>query len=92
MNIFKKEKRVAQTYQSALQPAEVVELFTRLTLHHQAALLRLISRNLIIQTGDSHEMGYDFDYEVDGALIVAKPSDDLSQSADTTSTTSEPLS
>ncbi len=88
MNFFKK-KSIPQTYQSALQPAEVVELFTRLTLHHQAALLRLISRNLVINTSYGPEMGYDFDYNVDGALIVASPSEELDQSTNPTSVTPE---
>lgn len=67
----------------------MVELFTRLTLHHQAALLRLISRNLVINTSYGPEMGYDFDYNVDGALIVASPSEELDQSTNPTSVTPE---
>tara|TARA_R110002110_G_scaffold388673_1_gene600818 strand:+ start:614 stop:889 length:276 start_codon:yes stop_codon:yes gene_type:complete len=88
VNLFKK-RQIPQTYQSALQPAEVVDLFTRLTLHHQAALLRLISRNLVINTSNGPEMGYDFDYNVDGALIVASPSQELDQTANSPSVTTE---
>jgi hypothetical protein len=57
-----------------LEAKEVIMLFSRLTLHHQAALLRLISRNLVINIDSKSHMGYDFDYEVDGAIVLAKMS------------------
>ena len=50
-------------------------MFSRLTLHHQAALMRLISRNLVIQVGGEQYMGYEFNYDVDSAVILAHESD-----------------
>ena len=49
--------------------------FGRMTLHQQAALLRLCSRNLIIEIAGELHMGYDFDWDVDAAMIVARPSE-----------------
>ena len=73
-----------QSYRPVLEAKEVIELFSRLTLHHQAALLRLISRNLVINVDGENHMGYDFDYEVDGAIVLARPAeDDLDERADT---------
>ena len=72
----KKAKTVPQSYQPVLEAKEVIELFSRLTLHHQAALLRLISRNLVINVEGENHMGYDFDYEVDGAVVLAHILDD----------------
>ena len=72
----KKAKTVPQSYQPVLEAKEVIELFSRLTLHHQAALLRLISRNLVISVDGENHMGHDFDYEVDGAIVLAQMSDD----------------
>ena len=71
MNLFKRKKSVPQTYQPVLEAKEVIEVFSRLTLHHQAALLRLISRNLVIQVNGETHMGYEFDYDVDSAVIMA---------------------
>ena len=71
MNLFKKQKSVYQTYQPVLEAKEVIDLFSRLTLHHQAALLRLISRNLMVDADGEIYMGYEFDYDVDGAMILA---------------------
>ena len=65
-----------QSYQPVLEAKEVIELFSRLTLHHQAALLRLISRNLVINIDGEAHMGYDFDYEVDGAIVLAHLSEE----------------
>jgi len=77
MNLFgKKAKALPQSYQPVLEAKEVIELFSRLTLHHQAALLRLVSRNLVINIDGEDHMGYDFDYNVDGAVVLAKMSDD----------------
>tara|TARA_A100001515_G_scaffold143333_1_gene144202 strand:+ start:417 stop:662 length:246 start_codon:yes stop_codon:yes gene_type:complete len=74
MNLFSKRPRaVPQTYQPVLEAAEVIELFSRLTLHHQAALLRLISRNLIIEVDGDQHMGFEFDYGVDGAMVSMRP-------------------
>tara|TARA_Y100000114_G_scaffold76968_1_gene70691 strand:+ start:731 stop:976 length:246 start_codon:yes stop_codon:yes gene_type:complete len=64
-------KSVPQSYQPVLEAQEVIDLFSRLTMHQQAALLRLISRNLEVQVGDTTVMGYDLDYEVVGAIIRA---------------------
>jgi hypothetical protein len=80
----KKARPVPQSYQPVLEAKEVIALFSRLTLHHQAALLRLISRNLVINIDGETHIGYDFDYEVDGAVVLARPAeDDLDERADT---------
>ena len=60
-------------YRPVLEATEVLELFARMTLHQQAALLRLMSRNLMIEIDGEVNMGYDFDYNVAGAMIVATP-------------------
>ena len=71
-NLFKKEpKNLPSTYQDKLQPQEVLDLFSRLTLHHQAALLRLISRNLVFKLDDESIFGYEMDFKVNGAMIEA---------------------
>ena len=75
MSIFKK-KALPQSYQPVLQAQEIIDVFSRLTLHHPAALLRLISRNMVIQVGGRNNMGYEFKYEVDGAVIVVSPESD----------------
>ena len=75
MNLFKRKKPVPQTYQPVLEAKEVIDLFSRLTLHHQAALMRLISRNLVIQVGGAQYMGYEFNYDVDSAVILAHESE-----------------
>ena len=72
----KKARSVPQSYQPVLEATEVIALFSRLTLHHQAALLRLISRNLVINIDGEAHMGYDFDYEVDGAIVSAREAQD----------------
>ena len=69
-------KDVPQTYKPVVEAPEVVELYSRLTLHHQTALLRLISRNLEIKIGDESLMGYEMDFEVVGAMIKATESTD----------------
>jgi len=74
MNLFSKKPRtVPQTYQPVLEAAEIIELFSRLTLHHQAALLRLISRNLVVEIDGDQHMGFEFDYGVDGAMVSMRP-------------------
>ena len=75
-NLFKKEKQLPSTYQDKLQPQEVLDLFSRLTLHHQAALLRLISRNLVFKFEDLDVFGYEMDFKVNGAMIEASPEQD----------------
>jgi hypothetical protein len=75
MNLFKRKKPIPQTYQPVLEAKEVIDLFSRLTLHHQAALMRLISRNLVIQVGGEQYMGYEFNYDVDSAVILAHESE-----------------
>ena len=49
-----------------MEASEVIELFGRLTMHQQAALMRLMSRNLML------ELDSDLDYNVEGAMIVAR--------------------
>ena len=73
MKLFKKEASVRQSYRPVLEATEVLELFARMTLHQQAALMRLMSRNLMIEIDGEVNMGYDFDYNVAGAMIVATP-------------------
>ena len=75
MNLFRRAKPVPQSYQPVLEAKEVIDLFSRLTLHHQAALIRLISRNLVIQVGGEQYMGYEFSYDVDNAVIVVHESE-----------------
>jgi hypothetical protein len=72
VNIFKRKKILPPSYRPPLEAAEVIQLFTQLTLHQQAALLRLISRNLTIKLKDETFMGYEFDFNVDGAVISAE--------------------
>ncbi len=80
MNLFSKpgsQRPVPQSYKPVLESSEVIDLFARLTLHQQAALLRLLSRNMVIDLGDDNRyMGYEFDYNVSGAVISVTPSDD----------------
>ena len=75
MKLFKKEASVPQSYRPVLEATEVLELFARMTLHQQAALMRLMSRNLMIEMNGELHMGYDFDWNVDAAMIVATPAD-----------------
>jgi|TARA_R100001244_G_scaffold71267_1_gene57582 hypothetical protein len=67
-NIMSK-KSVPQSYKPVVEAPEVIEIFSRLTLHHQTALLRLVSRNLQLEINGQTTMGYDMDFEVDGAMI-----------------------
>ena len=69
-----KSKSVPQPYKPVLEAQEVIDLFSRLTLHQQAALMRLISRNIEINVGGDTYMGYELDYEVVGAIISATES------------------
>jgi len=67
-----KTKAVPQSYRPVLEAREVIDLFGRLTMHQQAALMRLMSRNLMIEVDGGALMGYDLGYEVEGAMIVAR--------------------
>jgi len=71
-NIFSKGRPVPQTYRPVMEASEVIELFGRLTMHQQAALMRLMSRNLMLELDSESAMGYDLDYNVEGAMIVAR--------------------
>ena len=71
-NIFSKGRPVPQTYRPVMEASEVIELFGRLTMHQQAALMRLMSRNLVVELDSESAMGYDLDYNVEGAMIVAR--------------------
>jgi hypothetical protein len=74
MKLFsQKARQVPKTYQPVLEAAEISERFSRLTLHHQAALLRLISRNLVVEIDGDQHMGFEFDYGVDGAMVSMRP-------------------
>ena len=70
-NLFNKNKRIPQTYEPVMEAQEVLEMFSRLTLHQQAVLMRLMSRNLIIDLPDDTVMGYELDWSVDKAMVVA---------------------
>lgn len=63
------KKPIPQSYKPVVEAPEVIELFSRLTLHHQVALLRLMSRNLEVEIDGQTTMGYDMDFEVVGAMI-----------------------
>jgi|TARA_B110000858_G_scaffold185287_1_gene227314 hypothetical protein len=73
--IFKK-KQLPVSYQID-HPSEIVELFSRLTLHHQTALLRLISRNVVMEIDGNTIMGYEMDFDVKGAVIQGTIEEDL---------------
>jgi hypothetical protein len=73
--IFKK-KQLPVSYQIE-HPSEIVELFSRLTLHHQTALLRLISRNVVMEIDGNTIMGYEMDFDVKGAVIQGTSEEDL---------------
>ena len=70
-NLFGKKKPVPQSYEPVLEAKEVLDVFGRLTLHQQAVLMRLMSRNLAIQLPSETVMGYELDWAVDKAMIVA---------------------
>ena len=74
-NIFSKGRPVPQPYRPVMEASEVIELFGRLTMHQQAALMRLMSRNLVVELDSESAMGYDLDYDVEGAMIVARPAE-----------------
>ena len=74
-----KKKQTPISYQIE-HPNEVVELFSRLTLHHQVALLRLMSRNLMVNINGDTTMGYEMNFEVNGALIEATTDESTSES------------
>ena len=69
MGLFTKSKTVPTSYKPVLEGSEVVELFARLTLYQQAALLRLISRNIMIKIRGEEFMGFEFEFDVNGAVI-----------------------
>ena len=68
------DKPVPQSYRPVMEAQEIVDVFSRTTLHQQAALLRLISRNVIINVNGVDIHGLDLDYEVEGAVIKASES------------------
>jgi len=71
-NIFKRNAgQVPPSYRPVAGADEVIDLFGRMTLHQQAALLRLCSRNLMIEIDGEFHMGYDYDWNVSGAMIIA---------------------
>ena len=63
--------QVPPSYRPVAGADEVIDLFGRMTLHQQAALLRLCSRNLMIEIDGEFHMGYDYDWNVSGAMIIA---------------------
>jgi hypothetical protein len=83
--IFKKKQNPV-SYQIE-HPSEVVELFSRLTLHHQVALLRLMSRNLMVNVNGKTTMGYEMNFDVNGALIEATTDEPTGESLDQPSNT-----
>ena len=70
------DKSVPQSYRPVMEAQEIVDVFSRTTLHQQAALLRLISRNLVANIDGQEIHGLDLDYEVEGAIIKATESTD----------------
>jgi len=77
MNIFKQKRILPPSYRPPLEAADIIQLFSQLTLHQQAALMRLMSRNLIIKTSaDDEIMGYELDFNVDGAMVAATLSEE----------------
>ena len=68
------DKPVPQSYRPVMEAQEIVDVFSRTTLHQQAALLRLISRNLVANIDGQEILGLDLDYEVEGAIIKATES------------------
>jgi hypothetical protein len=75
-NIMASDKPVPQSYRPVMEAQEIVDVFSRTTLHQQAALLRLISRNVIVNIDGQDIHGLDLDYEVEGAIIKATESTD----------------
>ena len=73
MNLFKQKQLPPPSYRPPLEAAEIIQLFTQITLHQQAALMRLVSRNLVLTINGEQIMGYELDFNVDGAMIVATP-------------------
>ena len=69
-----KDKPTPQSYRPGMDAQEIIDVFSRTTLHQQAALLRLISRNVIINVDGQDIHGLDLDYEVEGAIIKATES------------------
>ena len=68
------DKPVPQSYRPVMEAQEIVDVFSRTTLHQQAALLRLISRNVIVNIDGQDINGLGLDYEVEGAIIKATES------------------
>tara|TARA_R100001082_G_scaffold1404_3_gene1218 strand:- start:16641 stop:16907 length:267 start_codon:yes stop_codon:yes gene_type:complete len=66
--IKRKPKNLPESYEIK-DPKEIIDIFTKLNLHHQVALLRLISRNILFEIDDKTFIGLEFEYDVDGALI-----------------------
>ena len=75
-NIMASDKPVPQSYRPVMEAQEIVDVFSSTTLHQQAALLRLISRNLVANIDGQEIHGLDLDYEVEGAIIKATESTD----------------
>ena len=73
-NIMASDKPVPQSYRPVMEAQEIVDVFSITTLHQQAALLRLISRNLVANIDGQEIHGLDLDYEVEGAIIKATES------------------
>ena len=71
-----KGKQLPVSYQIE-HPSEIVDVFSRLTLHHQTALLRLISRNLVMEIDGKTIMGYEMNFDVKGAVIQGTIDEDL---------------
>ena len=79
---FKRKKQVAVS-QDIQHPSEILDLFVRLNLFHQVALLRLMSRNLVINMNGKSVLGHEMNFEVNGAMIEATSDDDLTETGDT---------
>ena len=79
---FKRKKQVAVS-QEIQHPSEILDLFVRLNLFHQVALLSLMSRNLVINMNGKSVLGHEMHFEVNGGMIEARSDDDLTETGDT---------
>ena len=78
----KKQKQVVASKEIE-HPSEVLEMFNRMNLFHQTAMLRSIARNLMVNIDGEVIMGHELNFDVYGAMIEATNDSDLGETADT---------
>ena len=78
----KKQKQVVASKEIE-HPSEVLEMFNRMNLFHQTAMLRLIARNLMVNIDGEVIMGHELNFDVYVAMIEATNDSDLGETADT---------